>query len=112
MTEPTRRHEPRLSFAGRAAPRLETSEGSYEVVDLSADGIRFRAPNHEGPAVTIGDVLRATLRFPADRSVEIAGRILRVAGDEAALHLEPGQERIQSGVPMGPVSPRRTGLLW
>ena len=112
MTEPTRRHEPRISFAGRAAPKLETSEGSYEVVDLSGDGIRFRAPNHEGPAVTIGDVLRATIRFPADRLVEVEGRILRVAGDEAALHLERGHERLATSTPMGPASPRRTGLVW
>ena len=47
MIEPTRRHEPRISFAGRAAPKLETAAGSYEVVDLSAEGIRFRAPNHD-----------------------------------------------------------------
>ncbi len=112
MIEPTRRHEPRISFAGRTAPRLETNGGSYEVVDLSAEGIRFRAPNHEGPAVTIGDVLRATIHFPADRLVEIEGRILRVAGDEAALHLEKGHEPIAASAPMGPVSPRRTGLLW
>jgi hypothetical protein len=112
MSDPSRRHEPRVSFAGRAAPKLETPAGCYEVVDLSTDGIRFRAPNHEGPTVTIGDVLRATIRFPADRMVEVEGRILRVAGDEAALQLDRGQERIASTLPMGPASPRRTGLLW
>lgn len=112
MIEPPRRHEPRISFAGRTAPRLETPDGSYEVVDVSADGIRFRAPNHEGPAVTIGDVLRATIRFPADRAVPIEGRILRVAGDEAAVRLEHPVERPSQARPMGPVSPKRTGMLW
>ncbi len=112
MTDSTRRHEPRVSFAGRAAPRLETSAGSFEVVDLSADGIRFRAPNHEGPTVTIGDLLRATIRFPADRVVEVEGRVLRVAGDEAAVRLDRGEERVSSAMPMGPASPRRSGLLW
>ena len=112
MNDPLRRHEPRVSFSGRAAPKLETAAGSYEVVDLSGDGIRFRAPNHEGPPVTIGDVLRATIRFPADRTVQVEGRILRISGDEAAVRLERGQERILSSLPMGPVSPRRTGLLW
>jgi hypothetical protein len=112
MNDPVRRHEPRVSFSGRTAPRLETSAGSYEVVDLSGDGIRFRAPNHEGPPVTIGDVLRATIRFPADRVVEVEGRILRISGDEAAVRLEPGQQRVSSAEPMGPISPRRTGLLW
>jgi PilZ domain len=112
MTDLSRRHEPRVSFAGRAAPRLETPSGSFEVVDLSVDGIRFRAPNHEGPTVTIGEVLRATIRFPADRSVDVAGRVLRVAGDEAAAQLERGEERVSHPLPMGPSSPRRSGLLW
>ncbi len=112
MTDASRRHEPRVSFAGRTAPRLETAAGSFEVVDLSPDGMRFRAPNHEGPTVTIGDVLRATIRFPADRLVEVEGRVLRVAGDEAAVQLERGHDRVSTTMPMGPVSPRRTGLLW
>ncbi len=112
MSDPIRRHAPRISFGGRAAPRLETPDGSYEVVDLSEDGIRFRAPNHEGPAVTIGDVLHATIRFPADLAVAVEGRILRVTGDEAAVQLERGAERVSTSPPMGPMSPRRTGLLW
>jgi hypothetical protein len=113
MTNAPRRHAPRLTFSGRPAPRLQTRDRSYEVVDLSSDGLRFRAPDHEGPGVTIGDVLRATIYFPADRAVEIEGRVLRVTGDEAAIRLVQGRDSLAAApMPAGPASPRRTGLLW
>jgi hypothetical protein len=44
--------------------------------------------------------------------VEIEGRVLRIAGNEAAVRLLRGQDRLASTIPMGPASPRRTGLLW
>lgn len=112
MTEPSRRHLPRLSFQGRPAPKLETPGHSFEVLDLSPEGLRFRVATTDRPAVTIGDVLRATLHFPADRSVEIEGRVLRVVGDEAAVQLDRGHDRIASTLPAGPARPRRTGLAW
>lgn len=108
-----RRALPRLSFTGRPAPRLETVAGSFEVVDLSAAGVRFRAKDLDGTAVTIGEVMQATIRFPADRTIEVEGRVLRVGDGEAALHLTHGQDRLALGsLPAGPASPRRTGLLW
>lgn len=113
MTDFPRRNTPRLSFSGRPAPHLETLDGNYEVVDLSTDGIRIRTPDHSDAEVTIGDVLHATIRFPADRTVEIEGRVLRVRGDEAAITLTRGQERLATAqVPAGPAMPRRTGLRW
>ncbi|HTS89715.1 MAG TPA: PilZ domain-containing protein [Gemmatimonadales bacterium] len=113
MMETPRRHAPRLTFSGRPAPRLETPDHVYEVVDLSSEGLRLRSPDHVSPGLTIGDVLRATLRFPADRAVEIEGRVLRVSGEEAALRLIQGQDRLATdALPAGPVSPRRSGLLW
>jgi PilZ domain-containing protein len=109
MMDQPRRHV-RLSFSGRPAPRLETDAKSYEVVDLSPDGIRFRSS--KGVDVTIGDALRGTLLFPAHRSVEVAGRVLRVSGAEAAVLLDEGMDHLAHPVPMGAALPRRTGLLW
>ena len=86
MTTPSRRHLPRLSFAGRVAPRLETPGHSWQVLDLSPEGLRFRVAVDEPPAVTIGDVLRATIRFPADRSVEIEGRIKQLRIEAATTY--------------------------
>jgi PilZ domain len=112
MTNSVRR-VPRLTFSGRPAPRLETLDRSYEVVDLSEDGLRFRSEDHTGAGVTLGDVLRATIRFPANRTVEIEGQVLRVSGDEAALLLTRGDDRLgYTSLAAGPESPRRTGLLW
>lgn len=112
MTNPVRR-VPRLSFSGRPAPRLETLDRSFEVVDLSEDGLRFRAKDQGGTGVTIGDALKATIRFPANRTVKVEGRVLRVSGDEAVLRLTHGGEPLfLSPTPAGPASPRRTGLLW
>ena len=109
MMDHPRRHN-RLTFSGRPAPRLETAARSYEVVDLSPDGIRFRSSS--AVEVTIGDVLRGTPRFPASRTVEVAGRVLRVSGAEAAVLLEEGMDHLARPVPMGAMTPRRTGLLW
>ena len=105
------RRSPRLSFTGRAAPRLETESRSYEIVDLSPEGLRFRT-SAIAPKVTIGDVLRAVIHFPANRSVEVAGRVLRVSGADAAVELDLGQDELADRAPMGPVSPPRIGLLW
>ena len=111
MMEQPRRH-PRLSFSGRPAPRLETEARSYEIVDLSPSGVRFRASNAVEPDMTIGSLLQGTIRFPANRSVEVAGKVLRVSGAEAAVHLDEGMDFLAATVPMGPMMPRRVGLLW
>jgi len=110
--EQPRRHHPRLSFSGRPAPRLETAARSYEIVDLSPSGVRFRTSTAASPEVTIGDLLHATIRFPANRTVEVEGRVLRVSGAEAAVQLEQGMDFLAATAPMGPAAPRRTGLLW
>jgi hypothetical protein len=112
MMEQPRRLHPRLSFSGRPAPRLETPARSYEIVDLSPAGVRFRTSMAAIPEMIIGDLLHATIRFPANRTVEVEGRVLRVAGAEAAVRLEPGLDTLGAMVPMGPVTPRRTGMLW
>jgi hypothetical protein len=112
MIEQPRRLYPRLSFSGRPAPRLETSARSYEVVDLSPAGVRFRGSSAVTPDMTIGDLLHCTIRFPADRTVEVEGRVLRVSGAEAAVRLEQGMDNLAATLPMGPATPRRTGLLW
>lgn len=105
------RRSPRMSFTGRLAPRLETESRSYEIVDLSPEGVRFRT-SAIAPRVTIGDVMRAVIHFPANRSVEVAGRVLRVSGAEAAVVLQQGQDELAERAPMGPVSPPRIGMLW
>lgn len=111
MTDDARRALPRLSFAGRPAPKLETAEQSFEVVDLSPEGMRIRS-SRAGKRINIGEVLHAIIRFPADRMVEVEGRVLRVSGMEAAVQLERGQDRIATTSPAGPPSPHRSGLIW
>lgn len=107
------RRSPRLSFTGRVAPRLETAARTYEIVDLSPEGIRFRTSSAAAaPKVTIGDVLRAVVHFPANKSVEVAGKVLRVSGAEAVVQLEDGQDLLAGTAPMGPARPPRIGLLW
>ena len=112
MTDDARRALPRLSFAGRPAPKLETAEQSFEVVDLSPEGMRIRSNGAGNASISIGEVLHAIIRFPADRMVEVEGRVLRVSGMEAAVQLERGQDRIATTSPAGPPSPPRSGLIW
>jgi hypothetical protein len=107
------RRSPRLSFTGRVAPRLETESRSYEIVDLSEDGLRIRTTSTPtAPRVTIGDVLRAVIHLPGDKSVEVSGRVLRVSGAEAAIQLEEGLDALAGAAPMGPGTAPRIGLLW
>lgn len=81
-------------------------------MDLSPAGVRFRASSSAAPEIAIGDRLHATIRFPANRTVEVSGRVLRVSGAETAVRLEQGTDFLAATVPMGPAAPRRTGLLW
>jgi hypothetical protein len=111
MTPDPRRHAPRLSFVGRIAPVLELNGGRFEVVDLSSEGVRFRNTRAVG-GLTIGDLLSGVIQFPADHAVAVEGRVLRVAGGEAAIQLANGSERLASPSPAGPARPRRSGLQW
>lgn len=107
------RRSPRLSFTDRTAPRLETASSSYEIVDLSEDGLRIRTTSTPtAPRVTIGDVMRAVIHLPGDKTVEVAGRVLRVTAAEAAIKLEDGQDALAGAAPMGPATAPRIGLLW
>ncbi len=106
-----RRHVPRLSFTDRPGPRIETGDGVHEVLDLSVEGLRFRTEG-DGVKTTIGEILHATIQFPADRRVEIEGRVLRADANETAIQLVRGHERLAPVLPMGPARPRRRGLLW
>lgn len=111
MSADPRRHQPRVSFAGRLAPVLELDGDRCEVVDLSSDGLRFRDPAVSN-RLNIGEVLHGVIRFPADRAIEVEARVLRVGGGETALQLSGGHESLASAIPAGPAPRRRSGLLW
>ena len=111
MTTDIRREHTRLSFPDAAppAPRLETGGRTYEIIDLSPGGIRFRLP--EGaPGITIGEVVRATIRFPPDRNVVVRGLVLRISGDQIAARLEQGGPARLNGD--SAVRRRPGGMLW
>jgi PilZ domain len=82
------RSEPRLTFGETPGPVLEAEGRSFPIVDLSAGGVRFVAPSAE---VTIGELVRGTIRLAPDRAFLVEGRVLRTGQDEVAARLEGGQ---------------------
>lgn len=81
-----RRQHSRIPFSG-TGPQLQTSGRTFDIVDLSSGGILFRAPGR-APPVGVGGVLRGIIQFRPEKSVEVRGKVLRVANGQVAAQLE------------------------
>jgi PilZ domain-containing protein len=106
MTDLSRRSEPRLSFTDGHVPVLEAGGKSFPILDISAKGVRFLAPATD---VTIGDLLRGTIRLSPQRVMAVEGRVLRAANNQVAARLEGGATPVIVGMSR-PRSPG--GMLW
>ena len=80
-----RRQHSRIPFSG-AGPQLQTSGRTFDILDLSCGGILFRAPGRT--PVDVGAVLRGIIQFRPEKSVEVRGKVLRVANGKVAAQLE------------------------
>lgn len=105
-----RRQHSRISFSA-AGPQLQTSGRTYEILDLSTGGVRFRTPGRGAP-VHVGEAIRAIIQFRPDKAVEVRGKVLRVAQGQVVAQLDTGiplrtilEERYY------PPRPRR-GMAW
>ena len=85
-----RRRQIRVAFSPVRRPRLHLTDGVYEVLDASLEGLRVR---HTDPArPPVGDRLTGYLEWP-DLSAPfvVAGKVVRVELTEFALTCEDGQ---------------------
>jgi hypothetical protein len=110
VTSFARREHSRISFSA-AGPQIQTSGRTYEILDLSSRGVRFRTPGRAAP-VHVGEPIRAIIQFRPDKAVEVRGKVLRVMHGQVAAKLDTGiplqtilEERYY------PPRPRR-GMAW
>ena len=110
MNSPARRQHSRISFSA-SGPQLQTSGKTYEIVDLSSGGVRFRTAGRGAP-VTEGELIRAIIQFRPDKAVEVRGTVLRVVNDQVAAKLDTGVP-LQTILEERYYPPRpRTGMVW
>lgn len=87
--EGNRRETYRLAYPEGNRPKLYASSLSdhpFEVLDVSEEGLRLRAPL----AISVGEMVEATLLFPSGRRASVCGGVVRREGSEVALHLVRG----------------------
>lgn len=88
MSFPSEREHYRIQYPTAARPRIVIEGSSYEVIDISERGVRFRI----GEEVTlgVGDQILGQVRFKRTDPVIVTGRVLRIVGREVAAKLEAG----------------------
>jgi hypothetical protein len=88
MSHPFEREHHRIQYPTAARPHIVVQGRSFEVIDLSERGVRFRLD--EGVPLSVGDAVAGTVRFLRNESVEVMGVVVRVTGREVAVKLEVG----------------------
>ena len=79
-----RRAHERVRYPAGERPELVADYEPGEVLDCSERGARYRAPPGARPAV--GAAVEGLLRFRRGAELEVAGVVVRVEGDEVAVH--------------------------
>ena len=88
MSSPSEREHYRIQYPTAARPRIVIEGGSYEVIDISEHGVRFRID--EDARLGVGDPLLGQVRFKRTDPVTVTGTVLRIVGREVAARLETG----------------------
>ena len=78
----------RVAYPTALRPKLLVHGVSFDVVDISERGIRFRLGSAQAPEP--GFELQGVLRFRRGETITIRGAVLRVDQGEVAAQLEEG----------------------
>jgi hypothetical protein len=78
----------RVAYPTALRPKLLVHGVSFDVVDISERGIRFRLGSAQAPEP--GFELQGVLRFRRGETIAIHGSVLRVDNGEVAARLEEG----------------------
>lgn len=88
MSSPSEREHHRIQYPTAARPHIVIQGRSFEVIDISERGVRFRS--EEGPSFSTGDEVAGTIRFRRTDAVEVMGSVVRVGSREVAVKLDVG----------------------
>lgn len=88
MSHSFEREHYRIQYPTAARPHILIEARSFDVIDLSERGVRFRM--EEGVTFAIGREVSGTIRFRRNEPVEVMGSVVRVAALEVAVKLDVG----------------------
>jgi hypothetical protein len=78
----------RVAYPTSLRPKLLVHGVSFDVVDISERGVRFRLGTAAAPER--GFEVQGVIRFRRGETVTVRGSVLRVVQGEVAVHLEEG----------------------
>lgn len=97
-----KRNHYRIEYPPAARPVLLIGGRSYEILNLSEQGLKYDHPGGSKPA--IGEPLSGTIVFADRKRVEVEGSVLRVVGSTVVAHLG-------RGVPFGKIMAEQRRFL-
>jgi hypothetical protein len=84
MSSSERQHY-RIQYPVAARPHIIIEGRSFEVIDLSEGGVRFRT--EDTPSFGMADNVSGRIRFQRTEVVEVKGAVVRLGSREVALKL-------------------------
>src|ERR1044071_8502574 len=84
MSSSERQHY-RIQYPVAARPHITIEGRSFEVIDLSEGGVRFRT--EDTPSFGMADNVSERIRFQRTEVVEVKGAVVRLGSREVALKL-------------------------
>jgi hypothetical protein len=84
MSSSERQHY-RIQYPVAARPHITIEGRSFEVIDLSEGGVRFRT--EDTPSFGMADNVSGRIRFQRTEVVEVKGAVVRLGSREVALKL-------------------------
>jgi hypothetical protein len=88
MNSSGERQHHRIQYPLAARPNITIEGRSYEVLDLSEGGLRFKT--EDTLSFALKQQLSGMVRFRRTESVEVRGSVVRIVGREVALKFEAG----------------------
>ena len=77
-----------MAYPTIVRPKLLVQGHTFEVIDVSEHGLRFRLGEATPPAP--GFEIEGTLRFKRGETVDVRGTVLRLDGGEVSARLDQG----------------------
>ena len=78
----------RVAYPTQLRPRFLVQGFTFDVIDISERGLRFRLGEAEAPEA--GNEVQGVVRFRRGETITVRGSVLRVDGREVAVRLEEG----------------------